>query len=143
MVDIIASETGTYDDGEWLVELKGKKILLKPDRVVIGANGFVRVQRVRTGRKTKSEADNRIYALLRRGAATRYAGKRVSIETLYLAARESVPVSLGDDDKSLREYTDTIAAIERGAFAPKPKDSRTCPNCQCYFICDFVQGVST
>ncbi len=47
-----------------------RKIVITPDRVLIGPDGTVRVQRIRTGRKTKSEPDKPIYALLaaRRGA---------------------------------------------------------------------------
>jgi DNA helicase II / ATP-dependent DNA helicase PcrA len=142
MVAVIASETGTYDEDEWLVDLGGKQIAVTPDRVVIGSDGTVHVQRIRTGRKTKSEPDNRFYALLRRGAAARYSGKRVSIETYYLATRENVPVPPGNDDKRLAEYTDAIAEIERGLFAAAPEDPRRCPNCQCYFVCDYVHGVS-
>jgi len=142
MVEIIAAETGTYDRAEWLVDVGCKKIAITPDRVVIGRNGTIHVQRIRTGRKTKSEASNRIYALLRRGAAKRYPGKAVSIETFYLATREIVPVPSGKDEERLAEYTDAIAEIERGDFAPLPEDSRRCPACQCYFICSFVNGVT-
>jgi hypothetical protein len=71
----------------------------------------------------------------------RYPGPRVVIEAYYLATREAVPIPPGKDDKLLEEYTGAIADIERGVFAPAPEDAR-CPNCQRYFICDFVQGVS-
>lgn len=142
MVAVIAAETGTYDEGEWLVDLGGKHVAVTPDRVVMATDGTVHVQRIRTGRKTKSEPDNRIYALLRRGAAARYPGKRVSIETYYLATRETVPVPPGKDGKRIAEYTDAIAEIERGMFASRPEDARRCPNCQCYFICDYVHGVA-
>lgn len=142
MVDVIAAETGSYDQGEWVVDVGGKQIALTPDRVVIATDGKVHVQRIRTGRKTKSDPANRIYALLRRGAAARYPGRSVVVEAYYLATREAVPIPPNKDDKLLEEYTDAIADIERGAFAPAPEDARRCPNCQCYFICDFIQGVS-
>lgn len=142
MVTVIASETGTYDEGEWLIDLNGRQIAITPDRVVLGADGTVHVQRIRTGRKTKSEPDNRIYALLRRGAAARYRGRPISIETYYLATRETVPVSASNDDKRLEDYSNAIREIELGRFTAKPKDSRGCPNCQCYFVCDYVHGVS-
>lgn len=142
MVDVIAAETGSYDQGEWIVDVGGKQIAITPDRVVIATDGTVHVQRIRTGRKTKSDPANRIYALLRRGAAARYPGRPVVIEAYYLATREAVPIPPNKDDKLLEEYTDAIADIERGAFAPAPEDARRCPNCQCYFICGFVQGVS-
>ena len=142
MVDVVVSETGTYDEEDWIVDLRGKQIRLKPDRVLIAPNGTVLVQRVRTGRKSKSEASNRLYALLRRGATARHPGRAVSIETLYLATRESVAVSARDDEKSLDEYSGAIAGIETGLFKAKPKDARACPTCQCYFHCDFVNGIS-
>jgi hypothetical protein len=59
-----------------------------------------------------------------RGAATRYAGKRVSIETLYLARRESVPVSPGDDDKSLREYLTRL--LPSNAVPLRPSNHHLC-----------------
>lgn len=142
MVSVIAAEGGTYDEGEWQIDLDGKQITMTPDRVVIGKDDTIHIQRIRTGRKTKSEPDNRIYALLRRGAAARYPGQSVSIETHYLAARETVAVPLGKDDKRLAEYSEAIAGIEKGIFAPAPDDVRRCPSCQCYFICDFVNGIS-
>lgn len=142
MVDVVVSETGTYDEDDWIVDLRGKQIRLKPDRVLIAPNGTVLVQRVRTGRKSKSEASNRLYALLRRGATARNPGRAVSIETLYLATRESVAVSARDDEKSLDEYSGAIAGIETGLFKAKPKDARACPTCQCYFHCDFVNGIN-
>ncbi|WP_284554166.1 hypothetical protein, partial [Citrobacter sp. T1.2D-1] len=85
MADITNSEVGQYDTDEWSIDFAGKTITLTPDRVLIEPDGRVRVQRVRTGRRSKSEADNRIYALLRHGAGARYPGTTISIETLYLA----------------------------------------------------------
>ena len=102
--------------------------------MVIGPTGAIRIQRVRTGRKTKSEPDNPIYALLRRGAAARYPGRPVSIESFYLATGEVVPVAPRDDGKLIEQYAEVIDGIERGDFHPMP-DPRRCPNCQCYFMC--------
>lgn len=65
MAQVVNSEGGTYEREEWSVDLGGKAVVLTPDRVVIGSDGAVHVQRVRTGRKTMSEPDNPIYALLR------------------------------------------------------------------------------
>lgn len=135
MADVVSAEAGSYDRGEWEIDLGGKSVVLTPDRVVIGTDGIIHVQRVRTGRKTISEPDNPIYALLRLGAAQRYPGRRVSIETFYLATGETVPIAAKKDDKHLAAYADTIAAIERGAFPAKPEQARQCPGCQCYFIC--------
>ncbi len=135
MAGAIAAEIGQYERQEWVVPVGARLISIMPDRVVLTPEGGVRVQRIRTGRKTKSEPDKAIYALLRRGAQIRFAGKPVSIETFYLSIGEVVPVPAKNDDKKLKEYTDAIAAIEGGDFHPET-DVRRCPNCQCYFICE-------
>jgi len=134
IAQLIATETGTYDREPWSVEVAGRTIAYTPDRVIIAPNGAVRIQRIRTGRKTKSEPENRVYALIRRGAARRYPGCAVAVEAYYPATDEAVPMIAKNDDKLLREYADAIAAIERGEF-PQTPDARQCPNCQCYFIC--------
>ena len=135
MANLIAAETGEYDRDEWSVPVADRRILFTPDRTVIGRDGSIRIQRLRTGRKTKSEPDNRIYALIRQGAAKRFAGRPVIIETFYPATGEAVPVVAKKDEKLLAEYAAAIAGIERGDFTAKPKNPRQCPNCQCYFIC--------
>ncbi len=134
MAAAIATEDGEYERQEWTVPVDGRYVRLTPDRVVLSPDGTVHVQRLRTGRETKSEAEKPIYALLRRGAATRYPGKEVVIETFYLATGETTTVAADRDHKSLDSYAQAIDGIEGGGFAPMP-DPRTCPNCQCYFIC--------
>ena len=135
MVEAVSSERGQYDRQEWAVPLDdGRKVLITPDRVLVCADATVRIQRIRTGRKTKSEPDKPIYALLRRGAGLRYPGKRISIEIFYLGTGEVVPVDAGDEEKLLAKYSDAITAIESGDFHAVP-DARRCPNCQCYFMC--------
>jgi superfamily I DNA/RNA helicase len=132
---LILSESVDYDREEWSVDLGDKKVTVTPDRVLLESDGTVRIQRVRTGRRSKSEEGHAIYALIRRGAAQRYPGRHVVIETYYPASGEAVQVECGkDDDKLLQQYRDAIAAIEAGDFTPVP-DPRQCPNCPCYFIC--------
>jgi DNA helicase II / ATP-dependent DNA helicase PcrA len=134
MMEAISSESGNYDRQEWVVPVDGRRILITPDRVVVCSDGTIHVQRIRTGRKTKSEHDKPIYALLRRGAHLRFPGRAVSVETFYLGTGEVVPVIAGDDEKLLAKYSEAIVAIEGGDFHPEP-DARRCPNCQCYFMC--------
>jgi DNA helicase-2/ATP-dependent DNA helicase PcrA len=131
---LIASETGTYDREPWSVQVGDRRIIYTPDRVVIAPDGRVRIQRIRTGRKTKSESENRVYALIRLGAAQRYPGRSVSVQAYYPATNESVSMPAKIDDKLLREYAEAITSIERGELAAAP-DPRQCPNCQFYFIC--------
>lgn len=130
-----ARETGQYDRDEWTVTLDGKQISVTPDRVIVQADGTVLVQRIKIGRKTKSEGEHRIYALLRRGASVRYPGRPISVETYYPGLDESVPCQPKDDGKLLKQYSDAIRSIERGAFAVEPDEPRYCPNCPAYFIC--------
>jgi DNA helicase II / ATP-dependent DNA helicase PcrA len=134
MAEAIAGESAEYERAEWTVAVGKRKVLVSPDRVLVGADGSIRVQRVRTGRQTKSEPAKPIYALLRRGAALKYPGRNVSIEIFYLATRQVILVPQKDDDKLVGEYADAIGGIERGDFHAKP-DLRRCPNCPCYFLC--------
>jgi DNA helicase II / ATP-dependent DNA helicase PcrA len=134
IAEAVATESGQYFRQEWAIPLAGREVLITPDRVLLGSDGTLHVQRIRTGRKTKSEPDKPIYALLRRGAALVHPGKRANIEIFYLGTGERVPVVAKNDDKLLATYSDAIAGIERGDFHPEP-DARRCPNCQCYFMC--------
>jgi DNA helicase-2/ATP-dependent DNA helicase PcrA len=133
---LLAQETGTYDREPWSVELNGRTIELTPDRVILESSGAVRVQRLKTGRKSKSEPDHRIYALIRLGAAQRYPGRSVIVETYYPGLDEAVPVAAKSDEKLLKEYTDAIRSIELGDFPAEPDEARYCPNCPTYFTCD-------
>nr|WP_315764395.1 ATP-dependent helicase [Bradyrhizobium sp. SZCCHNS2005] len=57
MAETIAAEKETYARGEWSISVGERRVLIAPDRVLIKPDGSVRVQRIRTGKKTKSEAD--------------------------------------------------------------------------------------
>nr|MBA3777284.1 ATP-dependent helicase [Betaproteobacteria bacterium] len=134
MATAIASETGQYGREEWAVSIGDRFVLITPDRVLVTPDGVVHVQRIRTGRQTKTESERPIYALLREGAAARYPGKTLRIETFYLATGAKVMIEATRHAEGLDEYATAIAAIERGDFEPAP-DPRRCPNCQCYFVC--------
>jgi DNA helicase-2/ATP-dependent DNA helicase PcrA len=134
MASTIAAETCGYDREDWSVAAGARHIVVTPDRVLLMPDGQVRVQRVRTGRETKSESGKPIYALLRRGAQARHPAKKIAVEACYLSTGKNVLVPAGNDDKGIQTYTDAIAAIEKGVFDPAP-EPRICPNCQCYFMC--------
>ena len=133
MAEAVLAETGQYDRREWTVALDGRSITVTPDRVIVGADGSVTIQRVRTGKKTKSEHDKAIYALLRLGARQIYPGKRSTVETYYLGTGERVVQPVKDDGKLLERYSDAIAGIEAGDFHPEV--GRSCPNCPFYLTC--------
>ena len=134
MAVAIATENAQYDRQEWAVPVGGRLITVTPDRVVLTTDGTIHVQRIRTGRETQTEAEKPIYALLRLGAAAFYPGKRVVIETFYLSTGKRAIVPSDGDTRSLGKYSTAIAGIEQGHFEPEP-DARTCPKCQCYFMC--------
>jgi DNA helicase II / ATP-dependent DNA helicase PcrA len=134
IAEAVASEEGQYYRREWTIPLANRQIVVTPDRVLLDSMGTLHVQRIRTGRKTKSEPDKAIYALLRRGAALMHQGVRTSIETFYLSTGENSPVPAKSDEKLLATYPDAIAGIERGDYHAET-DPRRCPNCPCYFMC--------
>ncbi|MDA4848781.1 ATP-dependent helicase [Hoeflea poritis] len=134
MAETVAAETAAYDRAEWSVPIGKRHVLIAPDRVLVDTDSSVRVQRIRTGRKTKSEPGKRIYALLRKGGALRYPGRQVSVEAFYLATGEVSPMPAKNDGKLLGEYEEAIRGIEGGEFHAVP-DARRCPNCASYFIC--------
>ena len=133
MAETVLAETGHYDRREWTVPLDGRSITLIPDRVIMGVDGTVTVQRVRTGKKSKSEHNKAIYALLRLGVRQLYPGRRSAVETYYLASGERVAQPLKDDGKLLERYSDAIASIEAGDFHPEV--GRNCPGCPYYLTC--------
>jgi DNA helicase-2/ATP-dependent DNA helicase PcrA len=49
--DLIVLATRTYEREEWEILVNGKVVAIRPDRVLIGPTGAVRIQRVRTGRR--------------------------------------------------------------------------------------------
>jgi DNA helicase-2/ATP-dependent DNA helicase PcrA len=130
----IAAETAAYDRKEWQIPVGKGRVSVMPDRIILTPDGIVHVQRIRTGRETKSEAEKPIYALLRAGAQAQYPRKRIVVETFYLSTGKKVEVAAGNDAKSLDQYAKAIAQIEQGNFEASP-DARTCPKCQCYFVC--------
>lgn len=134
MAIIVTSEPGSDQRPEWIVPLGTNQILVKPDRVVKVGN-TVRVQRVRTGTKTKSEPEKPIYSILRRGAEINHPGMKIEVETLYLSTGERVPASPKADSRNLKEYQTVISNIEAGDFGVDNADRRYCPNCPYYFRC--------
>ncbi len=134
LCEAMAAEKATYASSEWLVPVGNSRISIRPDRVLITPDGVVHVQRIRTGRKTKSEPDDPIYSLLRRGAEIYHPGEILSIETFYLSTSEVVSVAEKGVDRQLEKYADMIISIENGDFQPKPSQ-RNCPNCASYFTC--------
>ena len=134
MAGIADAEPPAAEREEWVVPIGGRRLTVRPDRV-IKTGSTVRVQRLRTGRKTKSELEKPIYAVLRRGAEIDNPGMNVEVETLYLSTGERVAIPSKADTKNLSTYQAAIASIEAGDFGLDNVDRRHCPNCPYYFRC--------
>lgn len=130
----VAAEQGAYVDGPLEIPIARRIVTMEPDRLV-DAGSVIRVQRIRTGRQTKSEGDKPIYGALRLAAQRRFPGRTISVEAYYPSDGETRDFPAGKEDKALKTFEGAIKGIEAGFFPAKPDDPRFCPNCQCYFIC--------
>ena len=130
---VLASDAGEPLDTVWRMTIAGRPVIAMPDRAVRLPDGSIVVQRIRTGRKTKSETGKAIWAFLQAAGRAMFPGQKVQLRAFYPATGEQVPIVPDDPADSFATYTDAIAGIERGDFTPKL--SRACPSCQFYFIC--------
>lgn len=130
----IASEKGDYVDEPLELTVAGRTVTVNPDRIITTGD-VVRLQRIRTGRRTKSEGDKPIYGAMRLAAQRRFPGRSIAIEAYYPSDGETRDFGPGKEDKAVKAFGDAITGIEAGSFPAKPVDVRFCPNCPCYFIC--------
>lgn len=124
---------------EWEIPLAYGKIMLKPDHIETleeGANSSLLIQRLRTGRRSKTESDKEIYALYHRAAQESHSQTQSRIQILYLSTDEveEVEMSAKKINTRLEKYDAAMAGILQEQFLPAPED-RLCPRCPHYFIC--------
>lgn len=121
---------------QWEVPVGLGRVCFVPDHVEVLDDGSEIVERLRTGRPTKSEARKDIYGLY--AAAARDAEPSVprSIQIRYLSTDEVKPIDLKPKtiETRLNHYNEAIGGILREDFSPDPND-RFCPRCPHYFIC--------
>ena len=120
----------------WEVELPLGRVLFTPDHIEAHGDGSEIVERIRTGRPTKSETNKDIYALYLVAAQETEPLVPRSVQVRFLSTDEVMPVKLGPGpiNTRLRHYNDAIGGILRKDFSPKP-NNRDCPRCPHYFIC--------
>ncbi|MCJ2102373.1 UvrD-helicase domain-containing protein [Methylobacterium sp. E-046] len=126
-------------DNAWTVTLAGRRIALRPDRVLQTPSGTIVAQRFKTGRKTKAEAEKPVWELLQAAGRQGFSGRDVRLEAFYPAAGEREVIAPKGDGKGLDRFVRALEGIEAGEFKPIP--ARECPDCQFYFICtsqDFL-----
>ena len=107
-----------------------------PDHVEVLNDGSQVIERLRTGRPTKSERDKDIYALYVKAALDAEPRVRRTVQVRYLSADQVDPIDLRPRtvNTRLNHYNDAISGILRRDFSPQPND-RNCPRCPHYFIC--------
>ena len=118
------------------------KIRLSFDQAEFEADGSrLVIQRFRTGRLTKSEANNSIYGLLHKAAAELggNAGSEVQVRYLGHDVTMEVPLSAKQIETRLGHYDDAISGIASGIFDPTPADHE-CHRCPHYFICPAAES---
>ncbi len=130
-------EGGPPGERVWTADVSGKFVTLRPDRV-FEAGGAIVAQRIKTGRKSKSEKDNAVWALLRHAGASLFPGREIRLEAFYPALGVVDPID--PNLAKLAAYSDALARIAQGDFRPSPSDSRDCPSCPFYFVCTRDAG---
>jgi hypothetical protein len=128
------------DRPEWEIALDHGKVYFVPDNLEVLADGSQLVERVRTGRPTKTETDRDIYGLY--AAATREGaqGHRRTIQVRYLSGGHAEAIELTERRLAtrLKHYDEAIVGILNKDFDPEPSD-RICPRCPHYFICPAAE----
>ncbi len=125
---------------EWEVKLPHGRVRFTPDHVETMEDGSEVVERLRTGRPSKSELDKDIYALYKVAAqeASPQIPRRVQVRYLSTDDVEPVTLSARVIDTRLDRYDRAIVGILREEFPPQPND-RECARCPHYFICPLAE----
>ncbi len=128
----------------WEVSVPLGLIRFTPDHVEVLGDGSEVVERLRTGRPTKSEVGKDIYALYVTAAQAAEPNVRRSVQVRYLSAEHVDPIDLGPGpiNTRLNHYNEAIRGILNQDFSPQPSE-RTCPRCPHYFICPLGEDAQT
>ncbi len=123
---------------QYAVEVAGKIIEVTVDRVETPAHAGEPVKFVKTGfgrRKDKVDPSTRelLYA---RASRQHHPEQPIELRFHNMSTGETFEIALKEkkEQKLYEELTQTIAAMERNEFPPKP-DARTCPGCPFFLIC--------
>lgn len=127
---------------QWEVRVPLGVIRFVPDHVEVLSDGSQVVERLRTGRPTKSEKNKDIYALYVKAALDAEPRVRRTVQVRYLSADQVDPIDLkpGPVNTRLNHYNKAIGGILRQDFSPQPND-HNCPRCPHYFICPLGEDV--
>ena len=116
----------------------GLSVTILPDEVRAAADGL-RLRRIRTGKKGRSEIDDDIaYALYVLAAQAAFDG--APVEAVHLTDRAVTPVEFTPTKLKNRrmKIAGLTARIASGDFPPDPDDERKCPRCPHFITCGAV-----
>jgi superfamily I DNA/RNA helicase/CRISPR/Cas system-associated exonuclease Cas4 (RecB family) len=107
-----------------------------------GSQTTLTVQRFRTGKPTKSEAEKPIYGLYQAAAHQAQPKAQSLVQILYLSNNETQEVALKDSQMKtrLQKYEDAITSILQKRFEPNQSEYE-CPRCPHFFICPMAEDV--
>lgn len=125
---------------DWEVRLPHGRVRFTPDHVEALDDGSEVVERLRTGKPTKSELAKDIYALYLAAAGEALPRVPRRVQVRYLSTDHVEPVELKPKtiETRLAHYDAAIVGILREDFAPQPSE-RVCPRCPHYFICPLAE----
>ncbi len=123
---------------QYSVEVAGKTVEVTVDRVETPAHPGEPVKFVKTGfgrRKDKVDPSTRelLYA---RASRQHHPAQPIELRFHNMSTGETFEIALKEkkEQKLYEELIQTMAAMERNEFPPKP-DARTCPGCPFFLIC--------
>jgi superfamily I DNA/RNA helicase len=116
------------------LEFEGERIIVRPDDVLIGADGKRTFRRVKTGHQRSGDTEDVDAAALMMAAKEAFPDARV--ELIYLSDQKAEPVTLSGTklEKRREKLQLFLKGIRSGRFPANPSP-RMCPNCPAFFIC--------
>ncbi len=111
-----------------------EEIIVRPDEVLVRADGVRAVRRIRTGHRRSAESKDVGAAALM--LAVQHAFPGAVAELVHLSDGETHALDLSDRELKGRKekLVKFLGDIRAGRF-PAEVSSRTCPNCPAFFIC--------
>ena len=114
--------------------LNSEKITVRPDDVLVGADGKHKLRRIQTGHVRKGELDSVGTAAFL--LAVQQTFPDATVEFLYLSDKTLQVASLSKTQLKNRQnkLVNFFSDIRQGIFPAKPSE-RKCPGCPAFFVC--------
>jgi superfamily I DNA/RNA helicase len=122
---------------ELRLSIAGSEIFVRPDEILTGKDGKLRVRAVRTGHVTSKELEKVAAAVFTLAAQSAFPG--CTVEFVHLSDGTVTPVPMKPKTLENRRKTaqEMLSDIAGGNF-PKDESPMICPRCPAFFICGPV-----